>query len=93
MEPQEIAARGLMTALSARQVQSGMGTGALGYSVILSGVDPSATVHFGYGNMREIFVQLVFDGGRPVTLRTADPEEIADLVIEKIAGYGGGSPA
>lgn len=93
MEPQEIAAKGLTKALSDRQVQSGIGTGAHGYSVTLSGVHPPATVHFGYGNMREIFVQLVFDGRRPVTLNTADPEEIADLVIAKIAGEGGSSPS
>ncbi|MEZ0357803.1 hypothetical protein [Mycobacterium sp. SA01] len=85
MEPQQTAAMELMKALNARQVQSAMAMRADGYSVILSDVHPPTTVHFGFGQFREIAVQLIFDG-RQSPVRTTDPDEIADLVIAKLAG-------
>lgn len=54
---------------------------------------PEAAVHFGYGQLRELKVLFSFDGGRPVSFDTATAADLADFVIQKIAGEGGGSPA
>lgn len=85
MDPQNLAAMQLQRALNARHMSAAVATRSDGYSVIVDS-NPSATVHFGYGNLRELVISFVFDGRRPQWLNTVDTEEIADLVVETIAG-------
>jgi hypothetical protein len=98
MDLQQQAARDLADALADRHMGVAIATRADGYLVSIE-EHPKASVHFGYDQFRGLLVQFVFDERPPQRLdylpTAAGTEALAQYVVDRIAGEGGGgaSPA
>ncbi|MGE2690102.1 hypothetical protein [Mycolicibacterium pulveris] len=91
MDLQRQVAEELVDALRERHMATTMAIRSDGYLVSVT-EHPEASVHLGYGHLRQLKIQFMFDGGRPVPLDTATASDLADFVVQKVAGLGGGSP-
>jgi len=94
MTLQEQAANGLVNALVERHLGTAVAYGANGPVVSIQ-EHPEASVHFKRDQLGGLLVEYVFDGRPPVRLNyvptAAAASELAQYVLEQIAGEGGGS--
>ena len=94
MDLQDQAAQDLAHALVERKMGAAIAFGSEG-PVVSVQEHPEAAVHFKRDQLGGLLVMFVFDGRPPVRLdylpTHAGTAQIADMVIENIAGRGGGS--
>jgi hypothetical protein len=74
-----------------------MAMGSYGYAVYV-GTHPNAKIYFKYGQLDDLVVEYVFDGRPLQRLDFAIPShtaaaDLAQFLIDKIGGVGGGAPA
>lgn len=89
MTPQQDAAEALVQALLRHKMGAAMASSSHGYTVYVQ-EHPEAKVMFGFDQLGGVSVQYEFDGRHAAVPKGATIEALAQELVSRIAGSGGG---